>query len=471
MGRNRLGLRVRVALTVTIGALLVAVGLALILRNTLQLRASANAAIGGDAYLLRVVDLERLAVDAETGLRGDVITGRKLFLSPLNFADRELPKNVRLVELSIAKTRLYGSDSRQLITAVEDYIHHYVPHVLALVAHDPAAARSFATTLAGKQELDAIRSRAAILERELSTRDSLRQERAHRIANQSVTDAIGALILLTLLTGLTGGYLGHLADTRERARRASAETARTLQESILPEAVAEIRGCELAVRFLPGAGPVSGDFYDAFATSTDAWALIIGDVCGKGAAAAAATAMARWTLRSSLEQETTPEQALRLLNSVMLRRQSDRRFITALCMTIRVSPGSAHVEIAAAGHPPPIHLRAGAAPRAVEAHGDLLGVFDTIRLSASTLELEPGEALVAYTDGVTDQGPGPRGTPEEALAGHAGADAATLASALERLAQAHPGPHPDDIAIIALRFLGTGEQPLPPARPGAHPRR
>ncbi len=463
MRRNRPGLRVRVALTVTIGALLVAIGLGLLLRNTLQLRASANATIRGDAYLLRVVDLERLAVDAETGLRGDVITRRRLFLSPLRFADRELPNTVRLLRLSIARTGLYGSKSRHLITAVVAYIRQYVPHVLVLVAHDPAAARSFATTLEGKQKLDTIRSQAAILERELSTRDARRQERAHRIANQSVTDAIGALVLLTLLTGLTGGYLGHLADTRERARRASEDTARTLQESILPEAIAEIPGCDLAVRFLPGAGPVSGDFYDGFAVSTDTWALIIGDVCGKGAAAAAATAMARWTLRSSLEQGATPEQALRLLNSVMLGRQSDRRFITAVCMAIRVTPGSARVDLAAAGHPPPIHLRAGAAPRAVDAHGDLLGVFDTIRLSTSTFELEPGDALVAYTDGVTDQGPGPRETPERALATQAGADANALVATLERLAQSPPGPHPDDIAIIALRFLGTRQQLVVPS--------
>lgn len=467
MARNRHGLRVRVALTVTIGALLVAVGLALLLRNTLQLRTSANATIRGDAYLLRVVDLERLAVDAETGLRGDVITRRKLFLSPLRLADRELPGAVGLLERSVAKTGLYASETRHLIAAVDAYIHEYVPRVLALVAHDPAASRSFATTLQGKQRLDTIRSQAANLERELSTRDSIRQQRAHQIANQSVTDAIGALVLLTLLTGVTGGYLGHLADTRERARRSSEQIARTLQESILPEAIAEVAGCELATSFLPGAGPVSGDFYDGFAVSSDTWALIIGDVCGKGAAAAAATAMARWTLRSSLEQGAAPEQALRSLNSVMLGRQGDRRFITAVCMTIRVGRSSARVEIAAAGHPPPVLLRAGCDPEAVNAHGDLLGVFETIRLSAAVLELQTGDALVAYTDGVTDQGPGQRESPERALAGHAGSDADTLVAALERLAQDPPGPHPDDIAILALRFLGSGEPAARVAAEGA----
>jgi serine phosphatase RsbU (regulator of sigma subunit) len=202
---------------------------------------------------------------------------------------------------------------------------------------------------------------------------------------------------------------------------------------------------------------VSGDFYDGFAVTTDTWALNIGDVCGKGAAAAAATAMARWTLRSSLEQGASPEQALRSLNSVMLGRRGDRRFITALCMTVRVGRSSARVEIAAAGHPPPILVRAGSDPQAVEARGDLLGVFETIRLSAAVLELDPGDALVAYTDGVTDQGPGQRESPEEALSGHAGSDAGTLVAALERLAQNPPGPHPDDIAILALRFLGSRE--------------
>ena len=271
-----------------------------------------------------------------------------------------------------------------------------------------------------------------------------------------MTDAIAALVLLTLLTGLTGAYLGHLAATRERARQQSERTAQTLQESILPETMPDIPACELAVRFVPGDGPVSGDFYDAFRTGPDTWALIIGDVCGKGTAAAAATAMARWTLRSSLEQGATPADALRLLNTVMLGHHGDPPFITAACMTVRLRAHTAAVTIAAAGHPPPVLVRSRGVPVATRAGGDLLGVFGDVRLQAVDIELLPGDCVVAYTDGVTDQAPDSRSC-EEVLQEHAGASAEFLAGALERIARCPTGRQSDDIAIMVLRF--TGEAP------------
>ncbi len=460
--RHHRWLRIRIAATVLFGALLVGLGVAQLLRNTLALRATANATIRDDTYLLRVIDLEHLAVDAETGLRGDVITGRSLFLAPLHLAERRLPSAVRLLRASVASTHADASQSSHLIAAVDSYMSVYVPHVLDLLAHDPASARSFAATLQGKQALDAIRARAGVLEQLLSSRDSHRQEQAQNTANHSVTDAIAALVLLTLLTGLTGAYLGHLAVTRERARQQSEQTAQTLQESILPETMPDIPDCELAVRFLPGEGPVSGDFYDAFSTGPDTWALIIGDVCGKGTAAAAATAMARWTLRSSLEQGAAPAEALRLLNRVMLGHQSDPRFITAACLTLRLGAHTASATIAAAGHPPPVLVRPTGIPFAVSAHGDLLGVFREIRLQTAELELHPGDCVVAYTDGVTDQAPDSRSC-EEALREHGGASAEVLAATLERIARRPAARQSDDVAVMALRFIGA----LPPRRRAA----
>jgi serine phosphatase RsbU (regulator of sigma subunit) len=262
------------------------------------------------------------------------------------------------------------------------------------------------------------------------------------------------LVLLTLLTCALGGYLGRLAVARERAREQSDETARTLQASILPPAMPRIPDCELAVRFVPGDGPVSGDFYDGFMVEPDTWALLIGDVCGKGAPAAAATAMARWTLRSSMGQGATPAEALRLLNDVMLAHPEDHRFITAICMTVTVSDELATVRLACAGHPAPILVPTDAEPEAVDTHGDLLGIFPTVRLQTAELELRPGDSVVAYTDGVTDRGPEAPVSPERAISEQARSNADELAEALERLAQRPLSSLPDDVAIIALRYLG-----------------
>lgn len=262
------------------------------------------------------------------------------------------------------------------------------------------------------------------------------------------------LVLLTLLTCALGGYLGHLVVARERARAQSDATARTLQESIHPPVMPEIPGCELAVRFRPGDGPVSGDFYDGFMVVPGTWALLIGDVCGKGAAAAAATAMGRWTLRSSLSEGATPAEALRLLNDVMLAHPEDPRFITALCMTVTLAQDEALVQLACAGHPAPVLVPADGTPSVIPAHGDLLGVFPDIRLHTTELTLRPGDSLVAYTDGVTDQGPEAVVPPEQALREQSGTNADGLASTLERLSRRQAARRPDDVAIVALRFLG-----------------
>ena len=428
--------------------------MALLLSNTLTFRRSTNTTVRSDVYLLRVVDLERLTVDAETGLRGDVITDRSLFLQPLNTAEAQLPGATREVEESARATGVDTAQVRALVTAVNAYMSDYVHGVLALISHNPAAARSLSVTLEGKREVDAIRKSAGDLEQTLSHSSTARQREARATADRSVDESIAVLVLLTLLTCALGGYLGHLAVARDRARELSDETARTLQDSILPPAMPVIPGCELAVRFLPGDGPVSGDFYDGFMVAPDTWALLIGDVCGKGAQAAAATAMGRWTLRSALSEGATPAQALRHLNAVMLAHPEDRRFITAVCLTVTLKPEVALVELACAGHPAPIFVPADGTASALPTHGDLLGVFPTVRLQTAELELRRGDCLVAYTDGVTDQGPETRISPEQALREQAGTHAEALASTLEQLAQRPIGPHPDDVAILALRFLG-----------------
>jgi serine phosphatase RsbU (regulator of sigma subunit) len=444
--------------------MIVGAGVALLLSNTLTLRRGADATVRTDVYLLRVVDLERLVVDAETGLRGDVITGRSLFLQPLHEAQAELPGATREVEQSAATTGADKAQVRALVSAVNAYMSNYVPGVLALIRQNADAARSFSVTLEGKREVDAIRTIAGDLEQTLSHSSANRQRHARSTANTSVDESIAVLVLLTLLTCALGGYLGHLAVDRERAREQSETTARTLQESILPPTMPEIPGCELAVRFRPGDGPVSGDFYDAFLVEPDTWALLIGDVCGKGARAAAATAMGRWTLRSALSEGAAPADALRLLNAVMLAHPEDPRFITALCLTVTLRPEVALVRVACAGHPAPVLVPADGTPSAVATHGDLLGIFPEIRLETTELTLGRGDSLVAYTDGVTDQGPEAVVSPEEALRQQSGTHADELASTLERLARRPFARYPDDVAILALRFLGRA-----PATPHATP--
>src|SRR4051794_14217536 len=150
---------------------------------------------------------------------------------------------------------------------------------------------------------------------------------------------------ITLVTGQRSFDEDDLRLAEDLARRAaiSVETsrlyteratiARTLQDSLLPPELPVIDGFDLAARYTAaGEGnEVGGDFYDVFqigpANSSD-WAAVIGDVCGKGADAAALTALVRYTIRALATAERQPSEVLELVNEAILRQRSDKRFCT-----------------------------------------------------------------------------------------------------------------------------------------------
>lgn len=462
-------LRIWISVVVAVGAALVALGLTLLLINTVSLRSSADATLRSDDYSAAVVNVERLVVDMETGLRGFVLTGRPLFLAPLRAAQSALPGATAALQRAANRDHAFVGQSNGLVQASRSYVSSYVPAVLHTMTHDPREARSFSATLAGKQLVDGIRGRAATLEHLVSARQGSRQRAAHRSANHAVAEGVVVLVLLTGLTLLLGAILGRLVVGRERAREQSERTSRALQQSILPPTTPAIPGCELAIRFRPaGAGElVGGDFYDVFAVGSDRWAIVLGDVCGKGAEAAAVTAMARWTLRSIAAAPVDAADALRFLNDAMLRQDLDSRFITIAYLLLTVEADRADVSIACAGHPAPILVPEAEAPRTVTADGTLLGVWSDISLRTSTVRLTRGDSLVAYTDGVTDQGPEVEAAdPVDALRGHPrGTSAEQLATLIENYADRRNPRQRDDIAILALRFNGERGNREPPAEP------
>ena len=451
-----------VLVAVAVGGIAVAVGVALLLTNTVDLRSSANATLRTADYLDATIDLERLVVDAETGMRGYVITGRRPFLAPERAAVEQLPETAAALRRAAASDGAFVAQAASLADAARSYLTGYVPRVIGQVTTNPTAARSYATTAEGKRLVDGIRSQTARLPDLISARQTARLHSARESANNAVTVAVVVLIVLTGLTLALGGVLGWLLVGRERARRraealyrASAQTALTLQQSLLPAHVPDLPYCELAIRFAPaGEGDlVGGDFYDVFAVGEDRWALVVGDVCGKGTGAAAVTAMARWTLRSLAGTARPGTEVLRTLNDAMLRQDLDGRFITLVYALLDVGPDEARVTVACAGHPPAIVVSADGEPTRVAASGDLLGVWPDVRLAEAEVRLQPGEGLLLYTDGVTDQGPGRGGSPEHALRRlPPDPSAEALADALRSEAERPGGAPRDDVAIIALRY-------------------
>ncbi len=440
------------------GAAVVGAGVGLLLGGIVNLRSSATAELRSGALLAQVTAVERSVIDAETGLRGYVITGSETFLSPLRAAQRALPGEATALVRAAERQHDQAPAARALTDDARAYMAGYVPQVLALVRTNPARARSYAVTLSGKRRVDAIRSRTGNLERTFGGQQASRQHSATSTAGDDITYGIIVLVFLVLLTVAIEGVLGRLLLSRQRALRRSRKTAQTLQTALLPLLVPEVPGCDLAIRFAPaGVGDVvGGDFYDVFELDApNRWAVVVGDVCGKDAAAAATTAVARWTLRSASLLTPTPTDALRHLNEVMLRRRQRSLFATIVYLLLEIDADEVAVTVACAGHPPPIVLAAGRPPMPVAARGDFLGIWPEVRLHVSEVRLAPGDMIVAYTDGATDFSAAPLDPLERFLRDVDTSSAASVAAAVEARALADRPVPRDDVAVVAIQFNGT----------------
>lgn len=279
---------------------------------------------------------------------------------------------------------------------------------------------------------------------------------------------LGALSFLR--TG--GGHAldpDHLPLMRDLANRAAqaldnanlyaelALLARTLQRSLLPDALPEVPGVRLSCAYHPaGEGAeVGGDFYDVFRVPSGCW-LVVGDVCGKGTEAAAVTALVRHSIRALALHRDSPAEVLRAVNETMLSHELAGRFATAILARLELSGGGpVRATIASAGHPPPVLLGADGRVCCPAVSGTLLGVLREACSHDVPVTLEPGASIVLYTDGLTDAGaPGAIG-PEELcshLARGGPAEPGVLVGRLEELAVARGrGRLRDDIAILAAR--------------------
>src|SRR3954452_15647017 len=176
-----------------------------------------------------------------------------------------------------------------------------------------------------------------------------------------------------LLLAETLGRRAALALENARLYASTRHIARTLQQSLLPRAMPEIPCVHLAARYRAAAEgqDVGGDFYDAFEIGERRWGIAVGDVCGKGAEAAALTALARYTIRAVGDRG--PAAVMSLLNEAVLRDQGvDERFLTALFAELRHGDDEVLLDIAAGGHPAPFVVRADGTIEGVAVQGPLV---------------------------------------------------------------------------------------------------
>jgi serine phosphatase RsbU (regulator of sigma subunit) len=247
-----------------------------------------------------------------------------------------------------------------------------------------------------------------------------------------------------------------LAIDNSRLYEERSHIARTLQRTLLPRRLPEIRGLQVAAFYQPAGvmqTEVGGDFYDVFEVGDSSWSVVVGDVCGKGVEAAALTGMARHTLRGAALRETSPSGALEDLNRVMLREDGER-FCTVALGRLERREDALELAVACGGHPAPLVVHRDGRVETVGAPGSLLGVFDDVTLQDRSLELGPGDQAVFFTDGLLDPRH-PTPLDERGLRALASECRDLPAQGtVDRLgaAVADPGSEaPDDVCILVLR--------------------
>jgi sigma-B regulation protein RsbU (phosphoserine phosphatase) len=252
-------------------------------------------------------------------------------------------------------------------------------------------------------------------------------------------------------------------DARRRAERdksAIQAFASTLQRTLLPPALPVVPGLELACHYATASPQdVGGDFYDVFPLGGGKWAFFLGDVCGKGPEAAAVTSLTRYTLRAAALIDPDPDIVLTSLNTALLLDPAvGTRYCTAVFGVLEPHEKAGFtVTVATGGHPPVYHLRGKAAVETVRPTGGMLiGALAEARFASHTFHLAPGDALLLYTDGLTEARTGDgQMIGEEGLTGFLAARTAPVSATAViedtvALIESLPQGAGDDVALLAL---------------------
>jgi PAS domain S-box-containing protein len=291
----------------------------------------------------------------------------------------------------------------------------------------------------------------------LGLRDSADQERTYEVRREPLTDQ----------RGRAAGHLVTLRDVTDRARAEEAfaqllsersRVAAALQQSLVPGELPDVPGTEVVGRYEPaGDGhEIGGDFFDLFPLDDDVWGVVLGDVSGKGAEAAAVTAFARYTLRALASPHLAPSRTLGDLNGRLLAATDLERHCTLVYALVRPREGLVEVTLCLAGHHPPLVSRRTGAVEPVGELGTALGLFEEVQLHDTFIVLDPGDLVCLFTDGLVEaMHEGDLFGPERVsgiLARLVGEPLEDIAAELVEAPRRFHGPElADDLAVLLLR--------------------
>jgi len=236
------------------------------------------------------------------------------------------------------------------------------------------------------------------------------------------------------------------------------ETAEVVQRGLVPTELPEVPGMQIASRYRPQArfSGVGGDFFDVLVPDEKTLLVAVGDIEGKGIPAAAAVGVARHTLRATAALDPDPDTVIAQMNNV-LRHEQPARMCTLAYMTFRSDDAGIELGVVLAGHPPPLIVRADGGVEPLGEPCPPLGFLPQLEPHQHRTRLEPGDTVVAYTDGFAI---GAEAPPESIAPLLKGAHIEDIEPLLDRLLVQlqieEPNPR-DDVVLLALRVGGPGE--------------
>jgi len=197
---------------------------------------------------------------------------------------------------------------------------------------------------------------------------------------------------------LENSRLQEEANERERLNK-ELELARDIQQSFLPSQLPEVEGYSLAA-FYHSAQQIGGDFYDLIPIKGNQWGIVIADVAGKGVPAALYMALSRTNIRASAFSRDKPDETLIRVNELLLSDSRSNLFVTVWYGVW--NPATGELNYSCTGHNPPLLVKADGSISELKAKGWPLNIIEEMKLESKQMFLEPGDVLIAYTDGVTD---------------------------------------------------------------------
>jgi len=200
-----------------------------------------------------------------------------------------------------------------------------------------------------------------------------------------------------LVDPLTQYCLDHLTAVEQRALQRDLDLATRIQRELLPRLDVRLDGWEVAYHYQP-AGPVSGDYCDLIPGNAGQVYFLIGDVAGKGVAAAMLMSHLSALLRTLITIGLPLSQLMERANRVFCESTLPAHYATLVCGR---ASASGEVEICNAGHPPPLLVHGGEIVR-LDATDLPIGMFCSGRFSSRTVRLAPGDMVLLYTDGLLE---------------------------------------------------------------------